>query len=502
MSPVKYEKNVLWDLEPEAFNEYRRKNDLPRLLKYFKKELPYFEEWMDEYGITEDIFISAPHTGEWLIGVDTRTLEDYCDINETDFSSYEYTHFRPGIVRNAKDDKAIWKGSYLPYIKWGQKKTGKTNFILSDKRNETYSNNLEYHSFRGNQKKDSTRAQLLKNYCVLKLGQTHLSDGVDISKRNLDFTDLDFLKMSGDGHCSKETRISFSSCREIVFENCSLHHVYFSNSDLEKLEIKNSEIQDFTFNRCRLKIPQFVDSVVNGFTIKNGFLTTPDFRRTDIQGFAYEPNKHDWFYSLRNEIDVSRRMRYAFQSIGRRHHAGKYYCRERCYERKDLWDFYKYHGKEFPSRKYWWEQKKLMEGFRDKRIDLLLLLKILCKMAVYYGKILLNPFYLIRFIKYKLKYFLSLGEYVLWGYGERPSNIIILILAVVLTFSGVYYTFGPTEKELINSLYFSSITFTTLTYGDIVPTAKYIKFACSIEALSGIILIGVLIGGFANKAKY
>lgn len=48
-----YFENILklWNLTPDKFNEWRRKNDLPVLYRKFQRELPRFQEWLDSYNL-------------------------------------------------------------------------------------------------------------------------------------------------------------------------------------------------------------------------------------------------------------------------------------------------------------------------------------------------------------------------------------------------------------------------------------------------------------------
>jgi len=54
--------------------------------------------------------------------------------------------------------------------------------------------------------------------------------------------------------------------------------------------------------------------------------------------------------------------------------------------------------------------------------------------------------------------------------------------------------------NLGDSLYFSTITFTTLGYGDFSPTG-WLKVLSAIEAFSGVVNMGFLIAGYSNN-KY
>lgn len=48
---------TLWKLSPDEFNEWRKKNDYPRIIAFLKLKLPSFEEWMQDQNITDDILI-------------------------------------------------------------------------------------------------------------------------------------------------------------------------------------------------------------------------------------------------------------------------------------------------------------------------------------------------------------------------------------------------------------------------------------------------------------
>lgn len=57
----------------------------------------------------------------------------------------------------------------------------------------------------------------------------------------------------------------------------------------------------------------------------------------------------------------------------------------------------------------------------------------------------------------------------------------------------------PTSLSLDSALYFSTITFTTVGYGDIVPYG-YFRFVAMIESMTGLILIGLFVYGITRRA--
>jgi hypothetical protein len=96
---------------------------------------------------------------------------------------------------------------------------------------------------------------------------------------------------------------------------------------------------------------------------------------------------------------------------------------------------------------------------------------------------------------------------LLFGYGERPvrvlgaSVIIILFFAVLFSAKGALdYRAGPTDAGFIEGLYFSTITFTTLGYGDLYPSAVgFWRQLAMIEALTGGCLMALFVVCLAKR---
>jgi hypothetical protein len=101
------------------------------------------------------------------------------------------------------------------------------------------------------------------------------------------------------------------------------------------------------------------------------------------------------------------------------------------------------------------------------------------------------------------------------GYGERPLRIVILSTMVILLFTCIFFISGldysgeilqvsvnasmkENIAELLNSLYFSVVTFTTLGYGDILPIGISKVFA-GIEALLGGFILALFVVVFVKK---
>ena len=101
---------------------------------------------------------------------------------------------------------------------------------------------------------------------------------------------------------------------------------------------------------------------------------------------------------------------------------------------------------------------------------------------------------------------LALGR-LLFGYGERPvrvlvaSALIIFFCALLYTQDGaLIYREGPAKPSFLQSLYFSTITFTTLGYGDLYPSPHgFCRQLAMAEAVAGGCLIALFVVCLAKR---
>ncbi|NQS99988.1 MAG: hypothetical protein HQ595_02795 [Candidatus Omnitrophica bacterium] len=93
---------------------------------------------------------------------------------------------------------------------------------------------------------------------------------------------------------------------------------------------------------------------------------------------------------------------------------------------------------------------------------------------------------------------------IVWGHGERPFRT-FSSGALVILLSALVYTQGQLIKDalvlrpnLIEALYFSVITFTTVGYGDLTPLGA-MKLVATLEAFCGIFIIPLFVIGLSRK---
>ena len=105
-------------------------------------------------------------------------------------------------------------------------------------------------------------------------------------------------------------------------------------------------------------------------------------------------------------------------------------------------------------------------------------------------------------------YFPSLVMNILCGYGEKPYRIIVSALLTILTFALLYFSLNTVERsgdysymlKWYDYLYYSTITFTTVGYGDFVPKAQLAgRLLAAVEAFSGVFVTGLFIFTLARK---
>ena len=96
---------------------------------------------------------------------------------------------------------------------------------------------------------------------------------------------------------------------------------------------------------------------------------------------------------------------------------------------------------------------------------------------------------------------------LLFGYGERPVRVLIASALVIVLCAFFYsrpdlliYRGGQVEPSFLQGLYFSTITFTTLGYGDFYPSAHgFCRQFAMAEAAAGGCLMALFVVCLAKR---
>lgn len=301
---------------------------------------------------------------------------------------------------------------------------------------------------------------------------------INCNFKNIKFENCTFIG-SIFNNC-KFTNVNFSYCNfqdeeqivAIFKENC-----IFENCNFHKTNMKNTVFKFTKFKKVKFSVSILRNSIFDGCFIDNVIFCDCDLKSMKtINTYINILNFEDEFTSKVDEntfIDLLRlnkkgRDEYdniykAYKSISAVfeknrlfNHAGEYYYLAKCAERKSL------------------------KGMKKLKSDIF-----------YYS----------------------------CGYGERPSFALISSLEVVIIFSIIYMFSGLCVNEriihynfnilyylprklvymdLIDCLYFSLVTFTTVGYGDIFPVGYSVLFSC-VEMLLGVTMVGVWTATLARK---
>ena len=101
---------------------------------------------------------------------------------------------------------------------------------------------------------------------------------------------------------------------------------------------------------------------------------------------------------------------------------------------------------------------------------------------------------------------LLLGR-LLFGYGERPMRV-LLASALIIVFCALFFSLpgaliyrqGQAELSFFQGLYFSTITFTTLGYGDLYPSMEgFYRHLAMTEAIAGGFLMALFVVCLAKR---
>ena len=101
------------------------------------------------------------------------------------------------------------------------------------------------------------------------------------------------------------------------------------------------------------------------------------------------------------------------------------------------------------------------------------------------------------------RWFGSMLQNLMWGYGERPWRLALVMTFNIVVFGTLFHFLDPLPgKTWWEHVYFSGITYLTVGYGDLAPHAPLAQLLSVICASSGIATFGLLIASVTKKVMY
>ncbi len=443
---------TLWNMNAEQFNNWRRQNDYPRIVSFFKTNLDQFAEWMNAQQIDDDTLIYLSPSAF----LKKETYLYLCDTTKEGAADKTFLSSTAIPVNGKISDNYICKSSrkIVPYYAWFKTKNG----INAP---EVFVN-----SYHGRQH------YIMGVLELLDIGGGEVRNFIgDRAYRMLDFVNASDLYLQ----CTVGMRLqfSFSSALNVHIEGTlnfvNAYKTSFGELFQQKgnnLRLANGNFQRWTFEDCSVHIDlSHADLSYWKFTGDDFSITV---NNSDIRESAFNtPSvRSPIHWGLYREFHA--RVKRMYSALGKRKEASNHFYLEKKFEQGS----YKYpqanHRTEFFSAKT-----------KSERLGMY------TRMYANFAKLCLLD--------------------KLWGYGEKPQRVFGISLIVLSLFT-LLYCLHPdanceTKHHFWNSVYYSTVTFTTLGYGDIAQHTTFLRVASGFEALLGMSFWGILIAGFTSNAK-
>jgi len=466
----------------EAFNEWRREHDFPRIVNFLFETLPYFSIWLSEQtGLTrQDLVFHGPARFIRLYGEPMKFIEH--DVSLRLDSNPPKPILRYCFEKKGKNQfrkkKVTRQVEFCSYIDWAYKNrswifyknpssiedfvrcltpSGRScntsTFINSDSSIQfnipSFMPSVTIDDIFFNTKQRSAPPSLR----LLKLGGGGVTDvdGV-VGEKNLEFANIDNLTLINPIITSFQD-ISFSTLRNLKIHG-QIHAAKFHQCSIE-IDVSKGGILECDFEYCDSTI-SLNESKLFRSSIREKYLRLK-LKDTEVSDCCFEYlDICGGSATERRNFNQSAKMTYSH--LGYPDLAGKHFYFEQKEKRKGLW-------KTFSDIDSW-------DGI---------------------GRRLLSLFGFI---------WMTFQE-LYWGYGERPFNIILFSLFAVISFSlfGYFNQSSSTAMDLGDSLIFSFQAFTNITIKDVNQGFDVINLIGSIMSFFGIISVGLLVAALSAKTK-
>lgn len=438
---------LLLNLNADQFNQIRRTQDYPPLFDLFMRKLPRFQDWMTDQNVSRDIMFEYG-LARFIVSDVTlyycRQMTDYYlwDDGVMDFNERK----KRGVIQ----DYTV----YSPYFLWLRDRVSTEEYRKVRSSFRIGHSTQGYHFF-------MDEIPMRNVDCGNSVNKPWLS------RRLLDFVSLDDLTISeplNNTHlyiyCS--SAVNFRVVGGVPFMKFSECRISDIQGKSKGLILEKGSYQELSFRRCHMDLQLNAASIVHMEVNNCNFKVTSDFVRLDSQcKFSCSSNEK---YSYQSGSEFYTEVTNLYVDANDYAGAGEYYYRKRTsLMMESLWPWKRFSHDKFRMNK------------KEKRI--------------------FN-------IKTFLKGISDVFNFLCWGFGEKPSRTLMMSFLVILLSSGVYYFNEKSSTQtLTESLYFSIVSFTTLGFGDITQKTGFLRLFSALESLSGLVLMGLFLAGYASKTK-
>jgi hypothetical protein len=467
----------------EEFNNWRREHDFPRIVEFLFDSLPYFSLWLSEQqGLTEqDLLFHGPARFIRFYGEDVAYLEHdagmslFKDIRAPKIVRYEF--IEESNIKNLRRLKILRQLRFTSYIDWAFAKSawafpnkikdirdialfftpsGRTSNSLDYLNSNSYiqfniplfmpSLTLEARNSRA-LVKAPPRLGLLK----LGGGGVEIKNGF-IGEKNLEFTNIDNLTLISPIITSFQT-ITFSTLRNLTVTG-PIHALNLYQCSVE-LFVKNGELSSCRFEHGE-QVIDLNNSLFDRSTIRSRKLNVKLFA-TELLDCKFEYS-NPFNFSPKENKDFHNSAKMIFSHLGYADLAGEHFLMEKKAERRNMW--------------------KLFSSIKSN------------------GAVRTRFYALFRFL------WMSLQE-LYWGYGEKPINIILSSIVIILAFStlGYFEQSSSTYSDAMKSLIFAFKSYTNVSLSDIKQTNEALNMLGAVMSFFGLISVGLLIAALSSKSK-
>ncbi|MDD5026498.1 MAG: potassium channel family protein [Candidatus Peribacteraceae bacterium] len=499
----------IWQQTPEAFNDWRRKNDIPLLIGFFKEVLPHFEEWQTQFSVTDELILKSNQTSEFFIGSGLHTFYSYfnpwhwnegaeiCASPEKDFEGRKEWADRSNksITGDRKKFEYTVFTSFIPYFHWLKTEKNINKFRVKRDGSDVHADDFVYSHWSGTPQV-SYASKIFGRHAVVNLASGLEILGHLIRGKNLDFANLDALTITGRRMGGTTfSKIRYSSFRDLMLKNLDMPFIELERCHISNMNIVNCQIQDLHFIcNHNASISRIYNSRLTHLEFDNctPIRTSTDLNRADMPDFKFTNHKSLKHDDKRNFYS---KMRRAAQEFGYSYQAQENYYLERKYqmlfqtslqntrECYDLCDheailIFKRNGLRIDKHiRYFWRRIR-----RELRA---------------YAK---REGVFTAHISARFKALVQWLDFLIWGFGERPWRIVLCGFINILFFAGIYSHFYF-KNNFYEAITHSVYVFTTIGYGSLTD-ASNLQYVIAIQALSGVVLLGLFLSSLVNKVRY